>query len=493
MRIFKSATQPVSTKPQHCELGRDVALVSGYAGWCEVTSADAIVGVTSLVNPDGGLASSDLMGTGFGSGCAAFGATEVGLVAVDFVALEMKGRKIAAEVKRLRSDEALHEEDVTSVELLRAEQEWRDFRVKNGSAIIIFLRDGVIQLLEVTNNVIALGKKCCLLFGYEVLKGVADATLKTIASVLSCVMGAFDVIAGAVELIRHRNETRISSSVAARLVSFISSEDQKVDLNQIASMADENDVTRQDRYIDVVSGIGSEKDTSDLKSELENVRSIYTDMVRIASSSRADIVGDKKKMNFFSYARIVYGVATMTIGILIVCGVATGVLPVVAAILGAVGLGCAVYRLIETIAEKRRSVKVENAEMSTLDSLNKDSLYEVEHQFCNDPKFRNSSKVAAAILLEHLSGGKREEKVSGVGKGKLALERIGQYCSGATARISSSADGLHMRRRTAVRFLLNLGLNRSQIRGIKDAIAKEQTGHAFVQLDGFIKGRFSVG
>ncbi|MFM0514988.1 hypothetical protein [Paraburkholderia sp. RL17-373-BIF-A] len=464
-------------------------MITGYAGWTEVAGTNATIAVEKLTNPDDHLGESVEVSTGLSGGGNAFALAEIAFTLTDFVMMEAKGARIAANLKALDNDVSIvgvgDNEPLYSVEHDIAKQELSKFQDGRLSRLVTCARDGVVQLGKVILNILIAVKNLLVTHGIEILSGLTKALGTILTAAFSIGMGALHVVAGVVDYIRSRRDGKASREVVERVSTCFGEDSGKIDLCAMGKSGSDV-VERAQKYSTKVTNIQSLSDESALKLELNHVTEVYTVLGELAQSKHNTIAKAADRTAAFSIARVVFGAASVTVGVLILVGVT---IPFVGAVIGAFWLGFAVYKMAAGLQAKRAEVARVNAESKTLNRYVQSSLIDVERDFIEDADAHGCRKVAAAILVEHLSGGKRE--VSGASKDAMAVERANAYNETKSMNNVSpavSVEGLHLRRRTATRFLLGLGMSREQVKAIKVAISEGKEALAFARIDSFLNG-----
>ncbi|MFM0514989.1 hypothetical protein [Paraburkholderia sp. RL17-373-BIF-A] len=488
MRIFKSA-EIVNTGPAPLKVGRDIALASGYAGWTEVDGANAVIDASDTVTPNDTIGEASDVSSILDVGSGVFALAEIGCTLTDFVRMEMKGARIADKLREKHSRSMVEGDDAepfeVPIELQIVQQERKELQSTRLLVGLVFIRDGLVQLGESIHSGLVVTKTWLASHGTEILKGLSESFSDLLSAVFSCATGVLNVAFGLVEFVKSHREEKSSRAITGRILSCFETEDKRIDLSVMASVGNDES-NRLRKYIDDISKIELDGAQNASKLELSDIKDTYSNLAEIARSTKTTEIEECGRRKVFSVAHIVYGLVGIVIGILGFIGL---VIPVVPAAVGVVWLGVGVYKIVAGVLKKRSEAIQSAAEWRVLGQFKESSLIDVERDFNGIGAVRKSRKVAAAILIEHLSGGKRESQERG--KEVLAAERVSNYLErrnvGSTSSVST--EGLHMRRRTAVRFLLALGMSRQEVRGIKEAIAEGREGVAFARLERFMSRR----
>ncbi|MBC8642038.1 hypothetical protein IAG25_35105 [Caballeronia sp. EK] len=468
MRVSKR----LNAAPPPPELGADAALAAGYTCWANSAGGGTALHVVKLAKAeyDGNISPDASSGIAEASNVFAF--AEAVVTWAMFVKTDRSGHKVKAsldELERAPSGPDEFGRDYIPAELDKVRQDWDDFKNRRGSAILTLLRDGVVQTMKAMISTVVVASVWAGEYGIEVLGKVLEGIGAVAGAVLSLLCGALHAVVGVLDFFRFSKEETASKKIAAKIASCFD-KNRRIDLMRMV------DGGNDERHVEGLRSMGA------AGNELEHIKDIYESFSKLAESNLTSVSNEKNKWKWFSVARFGYGMAAITVGGLILGGVGGLVLPLVGAALGLGWLSFAAYKFIAALIAKRKGGELHSAEWLLIKEVGDKSLNDAEHRLLKEERFQKSTSVAAAILVEHLSGGKiesRKREQAGLAESRQAQE-VGHGGSG----------GLRMRRKIAVRFLIHLGMNRRQIRGIKLAIAEGREALAFRQLEGVMSGKY---
>ncbi|MFM0610273.1 hypothetical protein PQR05_37935 [Paraburkholderia sediminicola] len=501
MPIATVSKLPSSKAPPR-SMGREEALAGTYVAWGATVATGETIAAVRLESPQIEIAESVDISNGLGAGNQMFVMLEIAFTWSDFITHEMNGARIEEKLRALSAtrelpdaqkaitfDRPLHEIcrnqspiiEVLPVEHACAEQDLAEFKEMRLSRICTFIRDGIVQLGKIFTSSAILIKTECAAHGIVVLGHVSIFASEIAGFTLGIFSGLLHFTAGSLDWIRLRKEAKAADTIKQRVESCLSFEGGKFDLVKLARNVGDSK-NKQDQYLDLACKMGRSQ-------ELRRIENIYTNFAGIAHSAQNTAAVDKQKLMAFSGARISYGIGTTICAILLICGVGHAFIPFLILSLATIWIFLAACKAIDAVIEKKAKALRRNSEVEFIGQLEKMSFNDAEEKFCQNKHFRKSGLVAATILVEHLSGTKIESTVTGRNKRIIGVARV-EDCESKNGfqNIDVSGEGLRLRRRTAVRFLLSIGMSRTEVRGLKLAIASKKENLALRRIEDYLTG-----
>jgi hypothetical protein len=475
-----SAT-PSVTKADSQTSWRPTAMLGLFSSWAGSAATNASVQVTNAVGlVCGGSAIADAnIGLGVTDGTMGFSLIEAAVSSKDFADAAIARSRIELNRARHREGRDRFVRDASRPTMHRRDAsdylEYRHASVEAQTSnrglrvlVVAFLRDGMLQLASVANKTAGAARM------------LAQASVHVSATAVGYAGSAFSIASGALHFVQGFIEHRAASGNAKRavMVRYRMESASENDFAKLAELAD-------DKISKVVKYKGAKDAVSE--TELEHAHALYGEIARLFIDNNAREEANAELAMTRAKLRMTYGVAAAVIGgtgLALTIAAAGGpvgiaVVTAVGAALGAAWLGFAVYKAYSNRRDAREQAERQAQQKQEAASLASGfDLANAETSFVEAGT--KNGYVAAAIVARHLGFGKARPLNGAVATSGAAPDApLAQAVMPQANPVNAVERFLS---KTATRFLLNMGMNRDDVKALKQ-LAKDPDAQNDVQAN----------